>query len=217
MLEYEVSGSAIQAVDFVPMSGMVSINGSAATISIQLLDDAIVEPHKSLQIKLKPTNTELSLGSDYIHTVKLIDNDADWGGIMEQGGVRQPFDLRITRQDTATSAVLLSNGMGLFTDGEWPVTLVESDMRLEAVINSVDMPTSSSLLNSSYSRRIALTAEPATDPEHVYDFDAEISGNVSEQYFFTDASAQFLNRDSGKEITGFFVLYRVNTEEEAEQ
>ncbi|MEM6641857.1 MAG: DUF2341 domain-containing protein [Bacteroidota bacterium] len=78
-VDFEVkSATATPGVDFVPLSGTLTIDPGELnnTISFQPIDDGDIESIENVQIRLfNPQNAVLSMESDTLHLVSIIDND----------------------------------------------------------------------------------------------------------------------------------------------
>lgn len=123
--------SAVSNQDFAPVSGVVTVNGSTASIPITLLDDTNMEPAELLAVDLiEDPWSDYQVGGASRHVVQLLDNDTHWSGVMGTTNSAQlGFRLRMLRVGSqVVSAALVSElstnssqGVGTIPVGVWPV------------------------------------------------------------------------------------------------
>jgi hypothetical protein len=71
--KYTVGGTATPDIDYVKLSGSVSVNGHSAFITIRPIKDTVFEGNETIKITLLPS-TDYQLGTQTTHTVNLRDN-----------------------------------------------------------------------------------------------------------------------------------------------
>ncbi|MFO0822267.1 MAG: SdrD B-like domain-containing protein [Gemmataceae bacterium] len=87
---YQLSGDAIQGVDYKPRTGTVTFDAgySTARVRIKAIDDSEIEPTESVVLTLLPGIT-YNFGATYSGTVNLLDNDGGHGTGQIGGNVWQ--------------------------------------------------------------------------------------------------------------------------------
>jgi Calx-beta domain/Domain of unknown function DUF11 len=125
VLAYSVGGTATSGSDYTALSGTVTILAGAttATISIPVIDDAIVETSETVIVTLTGVTTGLAtLGAGLVATNTIIDNDSATVSIANttDGAEAGPINGVMTVTQTATSAtntVLAYSVSGTATSG----------------------------------------------------------------------------------------------------
>ncbi len=110
-LYYSVSPmcTASNGGDFlVAEPGVVTVNGLSATIPIEIKDDLEIEEVEAIVLEL---NDDLAgtyhTGAFSTHTVLLMDNDANWSGLLESPAGETGFRLLVLRSNAYTAAMLV--------------------------------------------------------------------------------------------------------------
>lgn len=110
-LSYSVSvmSTAENGSDFIAtQSGSVAVNGTTAGIPVEILDDFEVEDIEAIVLELHDDDAgTYHAGTFASHTVLLMDNDADWSGLLESDVGQAGFRLRIRRADAVVTAHLV--------------------------------------------------------------------------------------------------------------
>jgi len=208
-LQYEVSGTATVGSDYQPTTGNFLVDASSAKISIILVDNLEVEATKTIILTIKPST--LTLGTPNSHIIILEDNDALWQGHLVRDDLRLPLEMTITQKDSQLQAAVISNGSGTLPYGKWAVDIDSTLERFNATIGPIEIQQSNSLLNASLTRKIYLTSEPLTNPEHVLDFGSKIEGSMYEEWKFSEPNTQHLNKIDKNSIKGTFILIKADS------
>jgi len=163
-LHYSISvmSTATNGVDFThPRNGVVPLNGTSTTIPLNIMDDLNVEEMEAIILQLQEDVAgTYHTGGNQTHAVLLVDNDANWSGIVRSDAGETSFRLRVLRASGQASATLIpspqnsTNHLGgqiipppTAGQGGWGVNgLVFTDERFEGV--SVPLPAGASKLLS---------------------------------------------------------------------
>jgi hypothetical protein len=110
-LYYSVSvmSTATNGVDFsAAQSGMLAVNGTNAAIPILVQDDLEVEDIEAIVIELNDDAAgTYHTGAFSTHTVLLMDNDANWSGLLKSGVGETSFRLCVLRSNASVAAMLV--------------------------------------------------------------------------------------------------------------
>jgi len=163
-LHYSISvmSTATNGLDFThPRNGVVPLNGTSTTIPLNIVDDLNVEEIEAIILQLhEDVAGTYHTGGNQTHAVLLMDNDANWSGIVRSDAGETSFRLRVLRASSQVSATLIpspqnnTNHLGgqiipppAAGQGGWGVNgLVFTDERFEGV--SVPLPAGASKLLS---------------------------------------------------------------------
>jgi len=101
--------NATGEVDFsVSQAGKVSVNGATALIPLSLLEDLEVEEMEAIVLELHDDKAgSYHVDANLTHTVLLIDNDANWSGIMQSAAAETSFRLCVLRSGDDVQAMLV--------------------------------------------------------------------------------------------------------------
>lgn len=166
-------------VDFShPQNGVVTVQGGTGSIPLTIVDDLEVENMEAIVLNLEDdTAGTYHTGAFPTHTVLLIDNDANWSGLLQSSVGETSFRLCVQRSATEVSAMLIpspkvtADHLGgqlipLPPGGQsgWPVTNVLLTST-EFTGQSVSMPAGSSkfLGGTELVRRFSFSAQPPPD------------------------------------------------------
>jgi hypothetical protein len=230
-IRYEIAAAstAQSNSDFVPISGMLQVNGTSASIPITLIDDLLIKDARVIFLDLKPDSSgRYRRGGLMRHIIRLEDNDGCWAGVFKdvltytnQAGVRTNvagfselgFRLKLLRQGAITQASLICTnppgsrpqGVGLVPTGEWPMqSLVFGTNSLDALSAEIPVPPSRLFPNAQLKRVFQFTANPTN--ELAFEFlSGRIIGEFTERLIAADAGSQHLARNGSR---GLFVLMR---------
>jgi len=110
-LHYSISAmsTATNGVDFThPRNGIVPLNGSSTTIPLNIVDDLNVEEIEAIVLQLhEDVGGTYHTGGNQTHAVLLMDNDANWSGIVRSDAGETSFRLRVLRAAGQASAMLI--------------------------------------------------------------------------------------------------------------
>ena len=212
--------------DYQPLTGVVQVNGTSATIPIQIVDDLLLKGTRVLYLDLnRDTNGLYRRGGITRHTLVLEDNDGFWNGVMKEaysytnsgsttnrlGYGELGFRLKLLRSNAATNAFLVSTnnpnsparGVGTIPQGEWAMpTFTLGTGSLNAVSVAIPMP-GNPLFPTSLNRTLTFTAQ--TNFQFAYSFSpARILGDFTERLTAPNQSAQHLQRTN----RGVFILLK---------
>lgn len=171
-----VMSTASNSVDFThPLNGVAAVQNGAGAISLNIIDDLEVEDMESIVLVLEDDMAgTYHTGAFPTHTVLLIDNDANWSGLLQSGVGETSFRLCVMRSNSLSSAMLIpspkstTNHLGgqlipmpLPGQNGWALTnLMFSDT--EFIGQSVPLPAGTSRLlgASALVRTLAFSAVP---------------------------------------------------------
>jgi len=163
-LHYSISimSTATNGLDFThPRNGVVPLNGTSTTIPLNIVDDLNVEEIEAIILELhEDVAGTYHTGGNQTHAVLVMDNDANWSGIVRSDAGETSFRLRVLRASGQVSAMLIpspqnsTNHLGgqiipspAAGQSGWNVNgLVFTDERFEGV--SVPLPAGASKLLS---------------------------------------------------------------------
>jgi hypothetical protein len=177
-LHYSISlmSSATNGVDFShPRNGVVPLNGTSTSIPLDIVDDLNVEQIEAIILELREDVAgTYHTGANQTHTVLVVDNDANWSGVVRSDAGESSFRLCVLRAANQLSAMLIpspqssSNHLGgqivpAPPSGQngWAVTdLVLTENRFQGA--SVEFPAGASKLLSQMplQRTLFFSAEP---------------------------------------------------------
>jgi hypothetical protein len=110
-LQYVVAvmSTATNGVDFTaPQSGTLAANGTTAAIPLVILDDLVVEDIEAIVLELRDDAAgSYHTGAFPTHTVLVMDNDANWSGLLQSDVGETSFRLRLLRSGGQASALLI--------------------------------------------------------------------------------------------------------------
>jgi hypothetical protein len=212
--------------DYLPLTGVVQVNGTSASIPIQIVDDLLLKGTRVLHLDLKRDTLGLyRRGAITRHTLVLEDNDGFWNGVMKDvysytnagsptnrlGYGELGFRLKLLRSNVTTQALLVSTnnpnsparGVGTIPQGEWAMpTFTLGATSLNAVSVPIPMP-GNPLFPTSLNRTLTFTAQ--TNFQFAYSFSPDrILGDFTEALTTPSQSAQHLQRTN----RGVFILLR---------
>lgn len=104
-----LTGSATPESDFsAPQDGVISVNGTTASIPVTILDDLEVEDMEIIVLQLQDdaAGTYHTDAFD-THGILLIDNDANYSGLLQSGAGETSFRLCLLRFENEVSARLI--------------------------------------------------------------------------------------------------------------
>lgn len=104
-----VMSTATNGVDFThPLNGMVQVQGGAGVIPLNIIDDLVVEDIEVIVLVLEDDVAgTYHTGAFQTHTVLLIDNDANWSGLMQSSVGETSFRLCVLRSNAQATAMLI--------------------------------------------------------------------------------------------------------------
>ena len=182
-LHYSISvmSTATNGADFShPRNGVVPLNGTTAAIPLDIVDDLNVEEIEAIILQLhEDVAGTYHTGGNQTHAVLLMDNDANWSGIVRSEAGETSFRLRVLRASGQASAMLIpspqnsTNHLGgqiipppAAGQGGWNVNgLVFTDERFEGV--SVPLPAGASKLLSQVPLQRTLSFSSVMPPSGV--------------------------------------------------
>jgi len=110
-LHYSISvmSTATNGADFShTRNGVVPMNGTSATIPLNIVDDLIVEEIEAIVLELhEDVAGTYHTGANQTHTVLIIDNDANWSGIVRSEAGESSVRLRVLHGESQVSAMLI--------------------------------------------------------------------------------------------------------------
>lgn len=111
LLYYSVSvmSTATNGVDFsAAPSGVLAVNGANAVIPVNIRDDLEVEDIEAIVLGLNDDAAgTYHTGAFATHTVLLMDNDANWSGLLQSGVGQSGFRLCMLRSNACVAALLI--------------------------------------------------------------------------------------------------------------
>jgi len=104
-----VMSTATNGADFAhPLNGMVEVQNGAGAIPLNILDDLEVEDIEAIVLVLEDDVVgTYHTGAFQTHTVLLIDNDANWSGLMQSSVGETSFRLCVLQSSGQVSAMLI--------------------------------------------------------------------------------------------------------------
>jgi hypothetical protein len=104
-----VMSTATNGVDFThSLNGVVTVQGGAGSIPLNIIDDLVVEDMEAIVLVLEDDVAgTYHTGAFQTHTVLLIDNDANWSGLMQSSVGETSFRLCVLRASGQVSAMLI--------------------------------------------------------------------------------------------------------------
>lgn len=104
-----VMSTASNGVDFThPLNGVVAVQNGAGVIPLNVLDNLAVEDMEAIVLVLEDDLAgTYHTGAFPTHTVLLIDNDANWSGLLQSGVGETSFRLCLMRSNSQSSALLI--------------------------------------------------------------------------------------------------------------
>jgi hypothetical protein len=110
-LYYSVSvmSTATNGLDFsAAPSGSVTVSGLTAAIPVEIKDDLEVENIEAIVLELNDDAAgTYHTGAFSTHTVLLMDNDANWSGLLQSGAGETSFRLCVLRSNAHVAALLV--------------------------------------------------------------------------------------------------------------
>jgi hypothetical protein len=155
-LTYTVEGTGIDSID--GLTGTVEVDGTSATITITLHDNATIDQLRYVSISLQGTS-ELSLGSPSAATVNILENDAVWQGILETETGTLGFQLQLVDNGATLLGEFGSGGFGFFPSNPLPAQVSLSDQAFAANITNITISADTTLLNTPMELELALFAD----------------------------------------------------------
>jgi hypothetical protein len=171
-LNYQVTGSTT-AQDIAPLSGTVTVNGSSASITIELVDNIDFNELRFLSLNLT-AGTGYVLGTTNQANVIIRDDDTFWSGNFQQDGNPVGFSMKLERAQAGTTATIFSLGEGIFPSGEYPAQVTLTDSAFSLSITSVVLTADATMFNTPAELSLTMTATDGVEDQSVED--AEIEG-----------------------------------------
>jgi hypothetical protein len=115
VLKYQIlsSSSAKAPADFQPLTGSLAVNGTEASISVNLVDDLNVSSTRSLSLQILSDPSKLyARGATLQHTVSIAENDAWWACMLTDSFAQRSLRVKVLRNGS-TSQVIFAAGAGL--------------------------------------------------------------------------------------------------------
>lgn len=104
-----VMSTASNGVDFThPLNGVATAQNGSASIPLNIVDDLEVEDIEAIVLVLEDDLAgTYHTGAFPTHSVLLMDNDANWSGLLQSGVSQTSFRLCVLRSGTQTNAMLI--------------------------------------------------------------------------------------------------------------
>jgi hypothetical protein len=153
-IRYTVSGSA-GSNDYVALSGTVNVNGTTVAIPIQLLDDNVVGPVRSLTLTLSADGAYI-VGNGGSFTLSVDDNDSAWSGTLQGVNGNIGIWVELKRAAGQLQGTALGNGL-LPADTPLQVSLTANSF--VAVADNVTTPAANTLFNSPLTLKLTMDAQ----------------------------------------------------------
>jgi hypothetical protein len=212
--------------DYQPLTGVVQVNGTSASIPIQIVDDLLLKGTRVLYLDLqRDTQGLYRRGAIIRHTLVLEDNDGFWNGVMKDvysytnsgsptnrlGYGELGFRVKLLRSNATTNAFLVSTnnpnsparGVGTIPQGEWGMPTFTLGT---GSLNAISMPipiVGNPLFPNPLNRTLTFTAQ--TNFQFAYSFSASrIIGDFTERLTAPNQNAQHLQRTN----RGVFILLK---------
>lgn len=110
-LHYSISpmSTASNGVDFThPLKGIVQVQNGAGSIPLNIIDDLAVEDIEAIVLFLEDDAAgTYHTGAYSTHSVLLMDNDANWSGLLQSDVGETSFRLSVMRSTVQTNALLI--------------------------------------------------------------------------------------------------------------
>ena len=176
--------TATEGVDFVSLSGAVSVNGTSADISVPLVDDLDLEAMETVELVLEE-GTGYEIGTRSNHTLYIDENDSTWHGTMALQQRAMGFAITIRRDGSTSEADLRGDDTGMIPEPDapaagWPVrNLVISANSFMARIENISVPQEqTSRLGTTFTRSLTFATAQGKD-DTILDTQSEIEGNIT--------------------------------------
>jgi len=204
---YTVEGTAVAGTDFNALSGLVSVNGTQATIPITILDNGLVQDVRTISLTIYFSASETLgylPGGATVHTIYITDNDEVWRGLLQLTGASLPFQMRIAKTGSGISGTLVTDGAGIIplngTSYDWPAQLAVTSSSFNATVGPMPLAADTTLAGVELDRKLVFSA---TAPAGTTIDTAEtITGTVTEE-IKAAAAPQF-----DRNVQGTFSLIR---------
>jgi hypothetical protein len=195
-LRYTVSGTAGDG-DYVALSGTVQVNGTTATIPIQLLDDNVVGPVRSLTLTLGADSAYV-IGNGGSFTLLVDDDDSEWSGTLFSASGNVGVWIELKRLAGQWQGTVRGNGVLPATATPLQITLTTNSFLGAA--NNITTSGTNTLFNSPLTLKLTVAAQNGV-PDQVVS-PTEINGEMTLAVLNQQMPAlSFTNR-------GTFVLFK---------
>ena len=161
-LRYTVSGSA-GSNDYVALSGTVNVNGTTVAIPIQLLDDNVAGPVRSVTLTLSADGAYI-IGNGGSFTLSVEDDDSEWSGTLQ--GVNGNIGVWVEMKRVAGQLQGTARGNGLLP-ANTPLQIALTANSFVGVANNVTTPAANTLFNSPLTLRLTMDAQNGATNELV--------------------------------------------------
>lgn len=155
-VRYRVQGTAPSG-DYLNLTGEVMVDGTTATIPIQLTDNESIGPLKYLTLTLEP-GSGYAFGSTSRSTINILENDAEWQGSLITAEANLGFVLRIQQSNQVYRASLKSDRFGFFPTEASPASITLNDALFASTAQDIPMPAEATLLNAPMNLTLSLMA-----------------------------------------------------------
>ena len=165
-------GGSTSSADISPLSGSLQVNGLTAAIVVELLDNLDLN-------ELRYLTLDLSAGSGYViggsnqASVIIRDDDTIWSGNFQEDGNPVGFSLKLLKEAAGHSGALVSDGGGVFPEGEFPAQVEMTETTFSASVNSVTLPAESNMFGVAAELALTLSAADGVDGQSVEDSQIE--------------------------------------------
>lgn len=203
------ASTATSELDYEPLSGSVSVNGSSLTIPVTLKDDVLIEDIETLIIKLETSPEDLlTVGPSQERTLYIQDNDATWKGSLAVSNLSVGFELVLLQAGNTCSAKMQSDGVGGIPAGTWPAVVESTADSFKCTLGPIDVAKDLTLFDAAMKRTILLESNPAEKQTDVLDYNNFILGRLTESVAVSDGKSH-LSLTGQKKISGTFTLVKV--------
>ncbi len=171
---YSVGGTATTG-DYQPLTGQVMVNGTTATIPVDLTDNNQIGRLKYLTLRLED-GAGYQLSNQREATLTIDENDADWQGSFMTDGAAVGFVLSIRSLGGTTTATLRSEGFGFFPTNDIPASVQFTADRFDASVSGIPVAADATLLNQPMNLSLVLSAMNGAPNESVTPTQVEGAG-----------------------------------------
>lgn len=185
----------------------LSTSGLSANIPVSIPDDWAIEEDRMIFLTLQPSASSSPtyfVGFPHEHVLWISENDVLWRGRLFVDQLSSGVDIEIKKAGGSYQASLISDGFEAIPNGTWPVDLQMDATSFNAEIGPIRVAQPQTLLDTEFDRMIVLRSNPSNNPDHVFDPETRISGDMIDAFTSVSADRNHLNRS----IHGAFTLLR---------